>query len=321
MKNLKENTRNRKYETAPKAKPMQYTYQLKVPRSDTLLEFLLRKVDLSRNGIKSLLSASKVLVNGSPVKQFDYPLAKDDEVKIARFPVRTPIQKTNVKVKSPVKKWIIFEDKDFLAINKPHGLLSVESDKQRECAYGYVSDYLKMKDPKARPYILHRIDKETSGVLVFTKDITLHSKLRMHWNDDIELREYYALVEGRMPKQKDTLTAFLKENQNNMIYVSTDRTGKKAVTHYEVVKENDDYSLLKVTIDTGRKNQIRVMLKDIGHPIVGDEKYGTPDSPIDRLGLHASGLNFIHPETREMIFLKAPVPAEFYNVFNRTSEE
>lgn len=296
---------------------MQYTYQLKVNHSDTLLEFLLRKVELSRNAIKSLLASSKVLVNSSPVKQFDYPLAKDDEVKIARYPVRSPILKTKQKnFKSPVKKWIIYEDADFLAINKPQGLLSVESDKQRECAYGYVSDYLKMKDPKARPYLLHRIDKETSGVLVFTKSIILHSKLKGHWNDDIQLREYYALVEGQMPKAEATLTAYLKENQNNLVYVSKGKDGKKAVTHYEVVKENADYSLLRVTIDTGRKNQIRVMLKDIGHPIVGDEKYGQAEGPIGRLGLHASGLNFIHPETREMIFLKAPIPAEFYNVFN-----
>ena len=284
-----------------------------------MLEFLLSKLDLSRNSVKNLLSSHKVLVNGSVVTKFDYPLAKDDEVKIAKNPVRDDLKKDKASSpktnSSPFRKWIIYEDDEFLAINKPSGLLSVESDKNRESAYSYASAYLKAKDPKARPYILHRIDKDTSGVLVFAKDIKLHSMLKMHWNEDILLRKYIAVVSGRMPQKEDRIVSYLKENVNNLVYVSEERGGKKAITNYKVLKENAKYSLLDVTIETGRKNQIRVQLEDLGHPVIGDEKYGDGEDPIGRLGLHASELVFIHPVSKKKIDLKAPIPKEFSKLF------
>ncbi len=301
----------------PKSKGELYTYQFKINHSASLLEYLYDHIHLSRNSVKGLLQGHKVLVNGSVVTQFDYPLAKDDEVKVTKNAVRsTPVkrQKTfdNTKV---FKSWIIYEDDEFLAINKPNGLLSVESDKEKECAYAMAVEYLRLKDKKARPYVLHRIDKETSGVLVFAKDIKIHSMLRNHWNKDIKLREYVALVNGKMEKKEDTIVANLMENQNHLVYVSKDRQGKRSITNYEVMKENKDFSLLRVTIDTGRKNQIRVMMKYIGHAVVGDEKYEVVENPIGRLGLHASALEFIHPVTKKLIRLVAPVPEQFTQVF------
>ena len=171
---------------------VRYTYSWVIPHSTVLLDFLLSKIPLSRNSVKKLLHDRKVLVNGKPVTQFDYPLAKDDEVKIAKNPVRmenTVRLGKKKTIESPLIPMIIYEDDQFLAINKPNGLLSVESDKERLCAYSYACDYLRMKGASNRPYILHRIDKETSGVLVFAKDIKVHSMLRMHWNEDITLRE------------------------------------------------------------------------------------------------------------------------------------
>ena len=173
----------------------------------------------------------------------------------------------------------------------------------------------RLSDPKARPYILHRIDKDTSGVLVFAKDIKLHSMLKMHWNEDIKLRKYIAVVSGRMPQKEDRIISYLKENVNNLVYVSEDRGGKKAVTNYKVLKENARYSMLDVAIETGRKNQIRVQLESLGHPVIGDEKYGEGENPIGRLGLHASELIFIHPVTKQKISLIAPVPKEFNKLF------
>lgn len=292
-----------------------YTYSFKVNRSDELLNFLLGKMSLSRNAIKSLLADHKVLVNGNMVSKFNYPLAKDDEVKISRFPIKAEPIKIKAKSAFDIKRLIIFEDEQFLAINKPHGLLSVQSDKERECAYGYATHYLQKKDPMSRLFILHRIDKETSGVLVFAKDIIIHSKLKGHWNDDITMREYYAVVEGRMAEKSGTITSYLKENRNNMVYVTNGKDGKKAITHYEVIKENNDYSLLRVCIDSGRKNQIRVQMASIGHPIVGDDKYGKGLGPLNRLGLHASRLDFIHPDTKESLSLVAKVPQSFYALF------
>ncbi|MBR2990575.1 MAG: hypothetical protein IKF51_03830, partial [Solobacterium sp.] len=182
-----------------------YTYLFKVPRSAQLLDYLLTKIDLSRNSVKGLLHDRKVLVNGSVETRFDFPLAKDDEVRISKEPVRAANAQQSIKgrgkKRNPIRSCLIYEDDDFLAINKPAGLLSVESDTEKECAYAYAVDYLKARDPKARPYILHRIDKETSGVLVFAKNIKIHSMLRGHWNEDVRLREYYAVTAGS-PKEE-----------------------------------------------------------------------------------------------------------------------
>lgn len=300
-----------------------YTATYKVSRSDFLLEFLLRKCNTSRNNVKSLLAKRLVLVNGSPVTQFDFPLAKDDEVKISKTPVKgetakrkTPASRRE-KAAPPQEIRIIYEDEHFLAIDKPAGLLSVQSDKETECAYGYVLAYLSAKDKNARPFILHRIDKETSGVLVFAKDIKIHSMLKMHWNELVSLREYYAVVEGVLEQKSGTVVSYLKENKNNLTYVTNDPTGQKAITHYEVVEENEEYSLLKVKIDTGRKNQIRVQLKSKGHAVVGDEKYGSSKNPIARLGLHASHLAFQSPITKEILSFHAPVPAAFRALFGK----
>ncbi len=301
-----------------------YTATYKVGRSDLLLEFLLRKCNTSRNNVKSLLARKQVLVNGSLVTQFDFPLAKDDEVKISKTPVRgespktpkTPVKRQG-KPTPPKKISIIYEDESFLAIDKPEGLLSVGSDKQTECAYGYALAYLAQKDKNARPFILHRIDKETSGVLVFAKDIKVHSMLKMRWNELVSLREYYAVAEGVFEEKTGTIVSYLKENKNNLTYVTNDPTGQKAITHYEVVAENGEYSLLKVKIDTGRKNQIRVQMKSIGHSIVGDEKYGHTKNPLKRLGLHASKLEFISPVSKELISLHAPVPVAFRALFGK----
>ncbi len=304
-----------------------YTAVYKVNRSDELLEFLLRKCGTSRNNVKALLVRKQVLVNGSVVTQYNFPLAKDDEVKLSKRPVKDgkvatrPVANKVRKSTPPRSINIIHEDEDFLVINKPEGLLSVESDKETECAYGYALDYLQQEGKNVRPFILHRIDKETSGALVFAKNIKLHSMMKMHWNEQVTAREYFAVVEGILEKKEDTLTVYLKENKNNLVYATKDPTGQKAITHYEVVKENGEYSLLKVRIDTGRKNQIRVQMQAIGCPVVGDDKYGkkadgtSVKNPLGRLGLHASKLEFIHPITKELMSFNAPLPPSFREFF------
>lgn len=336
----KQNTAKTTKTGKPAAKPAReervngapiYTATYKVSRSEELLDFLLRKCNTSRNNVKSLLVRRQVLVNGRVVTQYNFLVAKDDEVKLSRKPIRdgetapapTPKGRTSQQPKENFSVKIIYEDDDFIAVDKPAGLLSVESDKERECAYGYVTEYLQGKDKNARAFILHRIDKETSGVLVFAKNVKIHSMLKMHWNDLVQTREYFAIAEGMLEKKTDTLVCYLKENVNNLVYATSDPTGQKAITHYEVVKENEKYSLLKVKIDTGRKNQIRVQLKWIGHPVVGDDKYGRkedgtlPKSPIARLGLHASKLDFIHPVTREVISITASLPPSFRGIFQK----
>lgn len=299
-----------------------FTAVYKVNKSEVLMEFLLRKCNTSRNNVKSLLTRRQVLVNGSVVTQFDFPLGKDDEVKLAKKSVQGNVmpssaraeKKTRKKVEQKTIK-IIYEDDDFIAIDKPVGLLSVESDKEFESAFSHVLEYLQENGKTSRPYILHRIDKETSGVLVFAKNPKVYSSLKLHWNECVTLREYHAVVNGVLEKKEDTIVSYLKENVNNLVYVTEDRTAQKAVTHYRVIKENAQYSLLRVQIDTGKKNQIRVQMKSIGHSIVGDEKYGEKKSPLERLGLHASKLTFIHPFTKAEITISASVPASFRALF------
>lgn len=308
-----------------------YTATYKVNRSDELLEFLLRKCNTSRNNVKSLLVRKQVLVNGRVVTQYNYVLAKDDEVKLSKKPVKDGVMAVQPTVKRGVKTpqrnfsvrdlKIIYEDEDFIAVDKPVGLLSVESDKETACAYGLVAEYMQRADKHARPFVLHRIDKETSGVLVFAKNVKIHSMLKMHWGEQVQLREYYAVTEGVPSEKSATITTYLKENVNNVVYSTNDPTGQKAITHYEVLKENGTYALLRVKIDTGRKNQIRVHMQSLGCPIVGDDKYGKKQdgervkNPLGRLGLHASRLEFVHPVTKETVTLSADVPAAFRTLF------
>lgn len=291
----------------------------KVNHSIELLEFLLSKVKTSRNNIKSLLTNKKVLVNGSVITQYNFMLAKDDEIKISKQPVNDTCfkaSKKQINTKQILPFNIIYQDDDFIAINKPAGLLSVENDTDRTCAFGYLLNYLTQIDKNTRPYTLHRIDKETSGVLIFTKNIKLHSILKMNWNEYVKTREYIAIVEGNLEKSEDVICSYLKENKNNLVYSTHDTTGQKAITKYKVINKNDDFSILKVNIETGRKNQIRVHMKDIGHNVIGDEKYGFTKDPINRLGLHASKLEFIHPITKSLISISAPTPDLFKKLFN-----
>lgn len=302
-----------------------YTAVYKVNKSDTLMEFLLRKCNTSRNNVKSLLTRRQVLVNGSVVTQFDFPLGKDDEVKLSKKSVQGNIAPARVRretekrearaKKGPTTVKIIYEDEDFIAIDKPVGLLSVESDNETECAFAHVFEYLQQSGKNVRPYILHRIDKETSGVLVFAKNPKVYSMLKMRWSEYVSLREYYAVVEGVMEKKEDTIVSYLKENKNNLMYSTQDITGQKAITKYSVLKENEQYSLLKVQIETGKKNQIRVHMQSLNHPVVGDDKYGGAKNPLKRLGLHASKLSFIHPVSKTEITIVASVPAQFRELF------
>lgn len=329
----RENAKAYAKETGKKAhNAIQYTAQYKVARSDTLLEFLLKKSKQSRNNIKSILSGGKVLVNGRVEKQFNFPLAKDDEVKIAKNAAaiidtlpstkeRQGREKGGNTAKNADKKLpplkIIYEDDEFLAIDKIAGLLSVESDKERLSAYYLAEEYLRKNGDK-RAYVLHRIDKETSGVLVFAKDIKIHSMLKMHWNEQVKLREYYALVEGTMTEKSGEIISYLAEDKNHLMRCVSKEEGKKAVTRYETLRKNGEYSLLRVEIDSGRKNQIRVAMRSIGHAVVGDDKYGTGSaSPIGRLGLHASRLTFLHPVTRKEMEFSASLPEEFLQPFKK----
>lgn len=289
------------------------TAKYKVKRSTTLLPFLLEKINTSRNNIKHLLSNKQVLVNGNQVSQFNFPLANEDEVAITKTPVLTNNQVKKTNEKRPHLD-IIYEDEDFIAINKPAGLLAVANDKEiTDTAYSQVFEFLKTKNK--RPYVIHRIDKETSGVLVFTTNVKLQSRLRLEWNKYVKYRGYIAICEGHLENKQGTLKNYLANNEYNLVYVSNNKNDELAITNYKVLKENKNMSLLDINIETGRKNQIRVQLANINHPIIGDDKYGHKET-FKRLGLHASSLQFVNPYNHKEIKIIAKIPNTFYGLFN-----
>lgn len=214
---------------------------------------------------------------------------------------------------------IIFEDKNIVVVNKPAHLLTVSTEKEHEKTLFYkVSAYEKTKHKSNKVFIVHRLDKDTSGVVVFAKNLKVKSLLQNNWDNLVKCREYIAIVEGKMDKNKGTIKSWLKENKNYVTYSSPHPgDGKLAITKYKVISTNTKYSLLKVNIDTGRKNQIRVHMNDLSCPIIGDKKYGAKSDPIRRMGLHASKLELIHPITKEKLVLEAKIPLEFYKIFDK----
>ena len=291
----------------------EYNVNKEIMLFDFLLETLKNE---SRNNVKAIMTKKCVAVNGLVCSQYNYNLYKGDVVMISPKPfVGLENMKKQVN-KQQLKLDIIYEDNDFIVINKPSGLLSIESDKEKvDTAYKEVLQYLQSKDKTARCFQVHRIDKNTSGVLLFAKDFKLKEILRKEWNDLVSLREYIALVDGMLEEKEGTIKSYLMKAENTLMFSSKDKRGELAITHYKVMKENPKYSLLLVNIDSGKKNQIRVAMNDMNHPIVGDDKYGEATNPINRLGLHASRLIIKNPKNNKEYEFKAPMPKEFNKVF------
>lgn len=220
---------------------------------------------------------------------------------------------------------LLYEDREIIVIDKPAGQLTVATESQRAgTAWRQVTDYLQIRNKRARACVVHRLDRDTSGVLLFTKEDSLRRALQDNWNELVETRQYLAVVSGCPPKEKGTVHSFLLENKAHVVYSAPEsRGGKEAITHYEVLAQRKGYSLLRVNLDTGRKNQIRVHMADLGCPVVGDTKYGAGrgDSPLRRLGLHAQCLRLRHPVTGKELTFTAPTPAEFERLFPKTAKE
>ena len=301
--------KNEKKKDTPRTKDYKNLRQYPVKKECELLSFLLETFSSqSRNSVKSLLGSHRVSVDGAPVTQFNFKLYPGDTVIISTSPIRK-------KTRSNLP--IIYEDDEIIVINKPSGVLSIASDKEKgSTAYRMLSDYVQQKDKHNRVFVVHRLDEDTSGVLMVAKNVKIQQALQEKWNEIVSKRGYYAIVEGIMEKPSGTIKSYLKKNAQNMMYSSKKPgDGQLAITHYKVIKSNDKYSLLDVNIDTGRKNQIRVHLGEIGHHIIGDDKYGEPSNPIKRLGLHAYELDLTHPITGKKMKFTAPVPKEFSTLF------
>ena len=273
-----------------------------VKENEILIEFLKKMFsNLSKNSVKSLLHNEKVFVNGNMTTKYNYELNVGDVVEIRE------------KVAKNID--IIYEDKDIIVINKPSGLLTVATEKEKnKTAYHLVMEYLKKKNKNNRIFIIHRLDKDTSGIIMFAKNERAKHLYQDNWNDIVKKRCYYAVIDGKMENKEGTIKSYLKEN-GNMVYSVKDRSGKLAITEYKVLKERKNISLLDINLKTGRKNQIRVHMKENKTPILGDLKYGEKSKLINRLALHAYKLELINPVMKKLLTFEINMPNEFKTLF------
>ncbi|MDO4172036.1 MAG: RluA family pseudouridine synthase [Prevotellaceae bacterium] len=284
----------------------QYVCDQKSP----LLEFLLAKLPGSRNKIKDTLRGRGIKVNGKMVTRHDFPLTPGDKVSVSN-------SKQNDTFKSRYVS-IVYEDQYLVVIEKKPGILSMAAGHSTLNVKTVLDDYFKRTRQKCHAHVVHRLDRDTSGLMIYAKDIQTEQILEHEWHDIVFDRRYVALVSGEMQEQTGTVANWLKDNKAYVTYSSPyDNGGKYAVTHFYVMDRSTEHSLVEFKLETGRKNQIRVHSADMGHPVCGDVKYGNGDSPLRRLCLHAYMLCFYHPVTRRSMEFSTPIPSQFREVINR----
>ncbi len=278
-----------------------------------LLEFLFNAwPEVKRKQVRTWLKFEAVTVNGQPVSQFNHPLKTGDIVAIQSDRHATPdtVPGTGIKIR--------FEDATLIVIEKPVNLLSIATDKGRErTAYSLLMNHVQQGRERSRErvWIVHRLDRETSGLMVFARNPQAKESLQKNWQRTEKL--YQAIVEGSPPAMAGTLESDLDESNPGRVFSTSPGDGTRhAITHYRVLKRHSGRTLVEVTLETGRRNQIRVQLADVGCPVVGDEKYGAKTNPARRLCLHACALRFTHPATRQETSFESPLPQELARLVN-----
>lgn len=303
-------TKDYKVKFSQKKKGKPADLKLEVEKDAELLIFLLEKMPhKSRNDVKVLLRDKHVFVENKVISQFNQPLKTGQKVEI-RW--EKPPEEQRLRGLK-----IIFEDQYLIVIEKEAGVLSMATEKQKEnTAYSVLSEYVKKADPANRIFIVHRLDKDTSGIMMYAKSEKIQKALQENWNENILERTYLAVVEGNPKEPNGTIISYLVESKALIVYSTKNpEKGQKAITHYETFKTSKNHSLLKVNLETGRKNQIRVNMQDLGHPVIGDAKYGATTNPIKRLGLHAWVLAFTHPVSKEAMRFETEIPKVFLGLF------
>ena len=289
-----------------------------VTEESQLMDFLMKKLDgISRSKVKRMLANKVVSVNGKRTTQFDFALQRGMTVEIGKPTAKERFQTPKLQ--------IVYEDKYIVVIDKREGLLTNSPTKERETAQSILNDYFIATQQRCRAHTIHRLDRDTSGLMLFAKSKDVALKFEENWKETVYDRRYVAVVCGEMEKQSGTVESWLKDNKAFITYSSpTDNGGKFAQTYYETLLVNRNYSLVELRLQTGRKNQIRVHMADIGHPVVGDPKYGPStgsgtsgpyDNSLGRLCLHAYKLCFHHPYKDKDMEFETPFPAVFEKPF------
>ena len=284
-----------------------------VTSNSTLLAFIMEKVHgISRNKAKAILSGGGVKINGKISTRHDTPLYTNMSVEICRH---KPAEQLNNKF---VK--IIYEDPYLIVIEKNIGILSMAANHHAFSVKSVLDEYFRRSKQNCTAHVVHRLDRDTSGLLVYAKTIQAEQILEHNWHDIVTDRRYIALISGKLPKNQGTISNWLKDNKAyfTITYPQDPGGGKWAITHYKQIKSDGKHSIVELKLETGRKNQIRVHMQDMGCPVCGDIKYGNGDNPIGRLALHAFRLNFYHPITNEALSFETPIPRSFVKAIERT---
>lgn len=290
--------------TAARARNQYTDYVVREPM--TLMEFLsARMPQASRTKLKSLLSKRIVHVEQKITTQHDYPLQAGMKVQISRAKTGHAFQNKLLK--------IVYEDAYLIVVEKEPGLLSVKTEREKErTAATILTEYLQRTNKRSQVYVVHRLDRDTSGLMMFAKDERTQHTLRDNWHDIVYDRRYVAVVTGSMEQDGGMVRSWLTDKKLYVASSPVDDGGQIAITNYKTIKRANGFSLVELRLETGRKNQIRVHMADLGHPVIGDGRYGFEDvNPINRLGLHAFKLCFTHPVTGERMLFETPYPPLF----------
>ncbi|SDU11115.1 23S rRNA pseudouridine1911/1915/1917 synthase [Verrucomicrobium sp. GAS474] len=286
-----------------------YIFKAEAKQATTLLPFLLATWpdQVNRTKAKRWLHHKAVLVNNVGQSQFDHPVKPGDVIAVRAGKFAAPGSKMPAGIR------IVHEDTSLLVIEKPSGLLSVATDKdEKETVYYKTSTYLKYRGQNERVFIVHRLDRDTSGIMVLAKTPQTKRLLQANWDHSVNKR-YIALVEGALKVPQGTLRSHLDESRPEKVFAMPEATEetREAITHYKTLKAGPVYTLVDVSLETGRRNQIRVQFAEQGNPVTGDEKYGARANPVRRLALHASELSFPHPVTGKTLHFKSTPPPSF----------
>lgn len=274
-----------------------------------LLDWLIANLKgLSRNKVKDTLHGRGIKVNGKIVTQFDYPLTRGMKISVSK-------SKKNDTFKSRYVN-LVYEDPYLVVIEKKPGILSMAAGHKSLNVKTVLDDYFRQTKQRCTAHVVHRLDRDTSGLMVYAKDMQTEQTLEHEWHNIVYDRRYVAVVSGEMEEDEGTIANWLKDNKAYVTYSSpVDNGGKYAVTHFHVLDRTTEHSLIEYKLETGRKNQIRVHSADMNHPVCGDVKYGNGDDPIHRLCLHAYMLHFFHPVTRARMEFETPIPSQFRMLF------
>ena len=256
--------------------------------------------------LKSMLRHNQLAINGVPTSQFDHPVVAGDVLWVNFDRAFQIFSHPRVK--------LVYEDNDIIVVDKGYGVLSTAAGRPNDdTVYNIIKKYARGFSDKANVYVVHRLDRDTSGLMVLTRTKHARDKLIDNWNNMVVERKYIAIVEGKVAQPEGSIKSFLAENSDTFEMYSTDdkKIGRLAVTRYRVVEQGKKFAMVELEIKTGRKNQIRVHMHDMGNPVSGDRKYGGHPSPINRVALHATVLSFVHPSLEKVVTFNSPVPENF----------